>query len=583
MEKRVLLTIAISVAILAGWFFLQTTFFPAPPPPPPVVQAPPAPGSVAPVVPGVPGAPATAAPPAAAPPNRPDEQRITVRRPADPKQEGLFEAVFSTWGAAPVQLTLLTPQYKAPLDGKDQQLNLVRKEAGAPPYTVSFVSTGPDAERSDFELPAEAAWMLLSHTASEIVYAVDVGTVHLEKRWDLSDSGYRLGFALTVENRGAKPVNQHLIVSVTGWQDPAIQLGGFLSFGKRENLTDGECDIAGNVHRLGLESAGCNGGPSHFGAPFAEPGDVKWIGIGEQFFLLAAAFPSGPEARACTVHGDPSGRITTRAVYASRTLLPGAKTEYPMAAFAGPKLVHTLKEVTVGGTDAGLGDAVDYTLPYLALPMLWVLKKIQAVVVNWGLAIIVITILLKAVMFWPTQKSMQSAKRMAKLKPDIDRLKAKHGDDKQAFNTAQMELFKQKGVNPLGGCLPMLLQMPIYIAFYSMLSNAVELYRAAFIGPINDMTAPFWPMAVATGALMFVQQKISPTSPDSQQQKTMMYMMPVMFMMFTLFLPSGLTLYILTNTLLTMAQQWWINRHDLPPPKSAKAPKAAKASKTIGK
>jgi YidC/Oxa1 family membrane protein insertase len=303
---------------------------------------------------------------------------------------------------------------------------------------------------------------------------------------------------------------------------------------------------------------------------------VRWIGAVEQYFLSALALgplPTGQQ-RACTISADPSGTITTRAIYAGETLAPHAKVEHPMAAWSGPMLLHELDKVAVAGTDARLGDAVDYTLEYVARPMFWVLKQIQRVTVNWGVAIVVITLLLKLVMFYPTQKSMQSARAMSKLKPEIDKLKAKHGDDKQAFNQAQMALYKEKGVNPLGGCLPMLLQMPIYIAFYSMLGNAVELYRAPFVGPMNDLTAPFWPLAVLTGGIMFLQQRISPTSPDSQQQKMMMYMMPAMFMLFTLMLPSGLTLYIFVNTLLGMAQQYWINSQDKDRPLKARPVKA---------
>src|SRR5207247_10952281 len=135
-----------------------------------------------------------------------------------------------------------------------------------------------------------------------------------------------------------------------------------------------------------------------------------------------------------------------------------------------------------------LGDAVNYTLEFVARPMLWVLKQIQRAVVNWGVAIIVITILLKLATLYPTQKSMKSMKEMAKLKPRLDAIREKFPDDKARETQDTMALYKQHGINPLGGCLPMLLQMPIYIAFYSMLSNAVELYRAGFVGPIRDMT-----------------------------------------------------------------------------------------------
>lgn len=563
MEKRVLATVAISMAILIGWYFIQAKFFP--PPAVPTVRAPPSGGQ-----PPVATAPVIAGAPPAIGGARSPEQQTTVQR------DGVFRAVFSSWGAAPIEFTLLDPQYKTNVGGKAVPINMVRKEAGAPPFAVSFSSTGAESERSDFDLPADAAWTLVSQSPTELVYAADVGSVHVEKRWELPAAGYHLGLTVSVENRGAKPLAEHLVVAVAGWQDPSVQTGGFLSFGRRVNLTDGECDFAGKVKRVGFSpGGGCNRDPPKWGDPLTETGEVKWVGVGEQFFLSAAAFGPEPEGRTCTVSGDPSGRVVARAIYASRQIGPGQRTVYPMAAYLGPKLLHVLEAVTVGGAKTDLDNAVDYNLAYVARPMFWVLKKIQQVTRNWGLAIIVITLLLKLVMFYPTQKSMQSARSMAKLKPELDRLKEKFGDDKQGFSQAQMQLFKDKGVNPLGGCLPMVLQMPIYIAFYSMLSNAVELYRTSFVGPIDDMTAPYWPMAVATGALMFVQQKISPTSPDSQQQKTMMYMMPVMFMMFTLFLPSGLTLYILTNTLLTMAQQWYINRSNPDSPTPARKPARA--------
>jgi YidC/Oxa1 family membrane protein insertase len=145
----------------------------------------------------------------------------------------------------------------------------------------------------------------------------------------------------------------------------------------------------------------------------------------------------------------------------------------------------------------------------------------------------------------------------------MDKLKARFGDDKNQLNLATMELYKKHGVNPLGGCLPMLIQMPIYIALYSMLGNSVELYRSPFVLWIRDLTAadPYFVLPILTGVLMFVQQKTQPTPPDSQQ-KMMMYMTPVMFTAFSIFLPAGLTIYILTNTVLTFLQQLLLNRGD---------------------
>ena len=481
------------------------------------------------------------------------------------QREGLYRAVFSSYGGSPVEFTLLNPQYKVTVEGKDVPINMVRPEAAFPPFAVTFMTAGGANERSDFDLAPDAAWTQEpSSDPNVLVYGVDIGGVHVTKKWELPSSGYRVGLTVTVENRGsAKPVDHHLIMTMSGWQDPSVKPGGFLSFGKRQNTSSGECDLAGKVHRLGLDDS--------ISKPFGEAGDVKWVGIGEQYFTSALAFAPVAEGRYCTVHGEPNGRLYARAVFPSRSVAQGQKVEYAMAGFVGPKLLGQLDAVTVGGVDANLGASVNYTLEWLARPMLWVLQKIQRVTINWGLAIIVITILLKALLFYPNQRSMRSAKKMAALKPQLDKLKERSGDDKQAFYLAQQKLFKENGVSMFGGCLPMLLQMPIYFAFYSMLGNAVEIYHARFIPPMDDLTASFAPLAIATGVLMFVQQKISPTSPDSQQQKMMMYMMPVMFMVFTLFLPSGLTLYILTNTLLTMAQQWWINRSEPTPAPTGKS------------
>jgi YidC/Oxa1 family membrane protein insertase len=279
------------------------------------------------------------------------------------------------------------------------------------------------------------------------------------------------------------------------------------------------------------------------------------------------------------VQAGADGAISSTITVEKRTVPPKQTTQYELVLFFGPKIVSALDAVKVGGLDAGLSSAVDYGwTEAIARPMLAVLKAIHVVVPNWGFAIIVLTILLKAVTWWPTTKSMQSMKQMAKLKPELDKLKEKYGDDKNRLNMEMMELYKKRGVSPFGGCLPMLIQMPIYIALYSMLGNSVELYRSSFVGWIHDLTAadPYYVLPALTGLLMFAQQRLSPTPPDAQQ-KTMMYMMPVMFTAFSIFLPAGLTIYILTNTLLTMAQQYWMNRHDKPsrPVKAAAKPARA--------
>ncbi len=212
-----------------------------------------------------------------------------------------------------------------------------------------------------------------------------------------------------------------------------------------------------------------------------------------------------------------------------------------------------------------LSSAVDLGwFAIIARPMLSVLKFIQGWVVNWGVAIIILTIFIKLLTLYWTQKSMRSMKEMSKLKPELDKLREKHKDDKQRLNTEMMNLYKTHNISPLGGCLPMLLQMPVWFALYRTLGAAAELYRAPFVGWIHDLTAPdpLHIIPVALTGLMFAQAKIAPAAVDSSQQKMMQYMMPAMFGVFSLVFPSGLAIYMFTNTLLGMSHQYYINRTD---------------------
>jgi len=258
----------------------------------------------------------------------------------------------------------------------------------------------------------------------------------------------------------------------------------------------------------------------------------------------------------------PDGLVKVTLLDNPKQLSPNSKTEYDYVGFFGPKILNQLDAVKINGVDAKLGDSINYGwTEAIARPMLAVLKAVYIVIPNWGLAIVVITILLKALTWWPNAKSIKSMRGMAKLKPEMNKIKEKFGSDKQKMNVAVMALYKEHGINPLGGCLPMLIQFPIYIALYAMLGNSVELYRSPFLW-MHDLTAPdpYYILPILTGVLMFVQQWVSPTSPDGQQQKMMMYMMPLMYAAFSLFFPAGLTIYILISTLLTLMQTWWMYR-----------------------
>jgi YidC/Oxa1 family membrane protein insertase len=167
---------------------------------------------------------------------------------------------------------------------------------------------------------------------------------------------------------------------------------------------------------------------------------------------------------------------------------------------------------------------------------------------------------------------MQSMNEMRRLQPEIEKLKAKHGEDKEKLNQAVMQLYQQHKVNPLGGCLPMLIQMPIWFALYATLQTSVELYREPFLW-LKDLTQfdPFYVLPLAMGASSFAMQRLSPQPADNAQAKMLLYFMPIFFTFIMLRLPSGLTLYILVNNVLSIAQQQWLMKRQQPAPAPAKA------------
>lgn len=231
-------------------------------------------------------------------------------------------------------------------------------------------------------------------------------------------------------------------------------------------------------------------------------------------------------------------------------------TLYNFEIYIGPKDLSQLTEPGVG-----LEDSIDFWIVgFLSKPMLHLLRWFYSLIPHWAVAIIMLTILVKLALLYWTQKSFTQMQRMAQLKPMMEQLKEKYGKDKERLNQEMMALYKREKVNPLGGCLPMLLQMPVWIALYRTIYASVDLYQAPLCLWIQDLSAPdpYYVLPILLGASMFGQQKLTPMTMDNAQAKMMMYMMPIMFTVFMLFLPSGLNLYIFVNTLLSMAQQYYL-------------------------
>lgn len=281
-----------------------------------------------------------------------------------------------------------------------------------------------------------------------------------------------------------------------------------------------------------------------------------WVGLLQHYFVSAWIPKDGLERKFYTEKlSDDIYRIGSKSTLS--TITPGSSLTVPARLFSGPQTKHDLTS-----TAPGLEYTVDYGwLTMVATPLFWLLSKIQSVVQNWGVAIILLTILIKAAFFKLSATSYRSMAQMRELAPRLQSMKEKFGDDRQKMQMAMMDLYKKEKINPMGGCLPILVQIPVFIALYWVLLGSVELRHAPFFGWIRDLSAidPYYILPVLMGASMIIQTKLNPKPADPMQAKIMTWM-PVVFSIFFFFFPAGLVLYWLVNNVLSIAQQWYINK-----------------------
>ena len=291
-----------------------------------------------------------------------------------------------------------------------------------------------------------------------------------------------------------------------------------------------------------------------------EDGAVKlksqagWFGSIQHHFLSAVVPEPGTEqSYSVSVRND---RSTASSIGQAQSIAPGSSKTFSTTAFVGPKLQSQLEEI-----DETLKLTVDYGwLTIISQPLFWLLSYVFEFVGNWGVAIILVTFLIKLAFYKLTESSGRSMAKMRNLQPRMKALQDRYKDDKPALSTAMMELYKREKVNPAAGCLPILIQMPFFLAFYWVLLESVEMRQAPFALWITDLSTkdPFFILPLIMGGAMFMQQKLNPAPADPVQAKVMQ-IMPIMFTAFFAFFPSGLVLYWVTNTLLSIAQQWKIN------------------------
>ena len=284
-----------------------------------------------------------------------------------------------------------------------------------------------------------------------------------------------------------------------------------------------------------------------------------WVALIQHYFLSAWIPEQDEEYLYQGRYGDKSGRYSLG--YTSRDFLIsyGGSATTKNTLYVGPKLPKQLAEI-----EENLDLTVDYGfLWWLGKPMYWLLDLGHSIFNNWGLAIIFLTVVLK-IATWPlSAKAYVSMGKMRELAPRLQLLQEKHGDNRQAMSQEMMEIYKKEGVNPLGGCLPMLAQMPFFLAFYWVLLETVELRHSPFFLWIDDLSAmdPYFILPILNGAGMYLSQKLTPTPPNADpMQAQMMKFFPLIFAVIFAWFPSGLVLYWLVNMLIQIFQQWWYSR-----------------------
>lgn len=335
-------------------------------------------------------------------------------------------------------------------------------------------------------------------------------------------------------------------------------------YGSPKRATDKEGSIFGQApDKVKVTYRDLNGRHSVIGAQLKENQEsnasVRWVGLDTRYFVMALVptRADGVEYGAQVAHDE---FYQNAAVRGSVVVPTNGKADVSFTSkfYFGPKEMAALTKV-----DPILSDAIDFGwTSFIAIPLLQGLKWLYTYVKNYGLAIILLTFLIKMALFPLMYKSMASMAKMSKLQPQLNALRERYKDDKEKLNVEMMNFMKANGYNPVGGCLPIVFQMPIFFALYRVLFNSMELYQAPFGLWIHDLSSPdpFFVTPVLLTGLMYLQQKLSPNTAADPAQQKMLQIMPVMFGAFMLMLPSGLTIYMVVNSAVSIAQQYYLNR-----------------------
>ena len=564
MDKRTLLAVVLSLAVL----FAYQTFFVKPP-----VKTQPAPTQQeTTVVSQTAAKPAAATAEKTAPPAAAIQPGLTGRLVAASAagterdvvvETPLYRAVFTTRGAALKSFQL--KQYKTALENTDDLVDIFyrligrgkpKAEGQSKPVELVHVSQGmprplstsfPDStvnipEDGFYEADGSTLDMTGGNEPRKLTFTRTFpGELRIDKIFTFQPDKFIFNLEVRVNNLASVPLNQNGGLTWYQYVDPAAPVD---SYGH-----DGPVSyIAKNIDRPEV---------SKLEAEKLLGPDVSWGGFESKYFI-AALIPQNPSLTSFRMSKDSSNLVAVGLKGPKNVIPPGQPGVFSYSLYLGPKDYTILKAQNIG-----LENAIDFGdwLKWLAMPMLIALKFLYGYVHNYGIAIIILTILIKLI-FWPLgNKSYKSMKEMQKLQPKMAALREKYKGDKTKLSQESMALYKAHKVNPLGGCLPMVVQIPVFFGLYKSLLYAIELRHSPFFWWIQDLSAkdPYYITPIVMGATMFIQQKMTPTGADPMQAKIMLFM-PIIFTFMFLNFPSGLVIYWLFNNVISIGQQMYINR-----------------------
>jgi YidC/Oxa1 family membrane protein insertase len=531
MEKRVFIAIILSVAVMYGYSLLV---------PQPQRKQPATPAQqqlsargVAPALAQQAGATPAAVPgqPSAVPANVADRD-VTV-------DTDLYTAVFSSRGAALKRLVL--KRFRESAAPQSPQIDLVAEDAPEN-YTLRSAALGfPLAPGTLYGVSGDGGHVAPGESRA-IEFTTTVAGLTYRKVFTVHGSGYAIDLDQQLVNGGAAPVSGTLQLVLK----------------RRVAVKDGESRT--DIHdAVTLTDEGLKSVALKSVAKGVKPYDkgILWSGFADKYFLGAVLAKNGSIAGVQVKEGT-SSHVDSIISAPAATLNPGQSVTVSDRLYFGPKDLDILK-----AQGNRLEEAIDFGwYSAIAKPLLYTLKFFYKYFGNYGLAIIIITVILKVFFFPLTHKSYKSMKEMQKLQPKMTALREKFKDDRDGLNRAVMELYKEHKVNPLGGCLPMVVQIPVFFALYKALMSSIELRQAPFFFWITDLSAkdPYYVTPIIMGVTMVIQQKMTPNTSMDPTQAKMMMALPVVFTFMFLNFPSGLVLYWLVNNVLTIAQQYYINK-----------------------